>query len=121
MQFVLPSSLEIAVFGYGWTTKTQVKTICIHFCAVLAANFPFANELNSMARDLPAQSEHGLLFLDFMITALIAFLARKGILNSRKIVVSSTKHYLWKLADNRKSITFTDKKGIGRLKLKGKE
>jgi putative transposase len=25
----------------------------------------------------------------------------------------------WKLADDRKSITFTDKKGIGRLKLKG--
>lgn len=27
----------------------------------------------------------------------------------------------WRLADDRKSITFTDKKGIGRLKLKGKE
>jgi putative transposase len=25
----------------------------------------------------------------------------------------------WRLADNRKSITFTDKKGIGRLKIKG--
>ncbi|MHC5828601.1 MAG: transposase, partial [Nostoc sp.] len=25
----------------------------------------------------------------------------------------------WKLADNRKSITFSDKKGIGRLKIKG--
>lgn len=33
--------------------KIQLKKICINYvidCAVFAANFPFANELNSMAR-----------------------------------------------------------------------
>jgi putative transposase len=57
------------------------------YCAVLAANFPFANELNSMARDLPAQNEHGLLFLGSMRTARKVLLGRKVFPNTKRIAV----------------------------------
>ncbi|WDD31027.1 transposase (plasmid) [Nostoc sp. UHCC 0926] len=89
------------------------------YCAVLAANFPFANELNSMARQASAERAWSSIsrFYDN---------CKKGIpglkgyprfqKDCRSVEYKSTG---WKLADNRKSITFTDKKGIGKLKLKG--
>jgi putative transposase len=89
------------------------------YCAVLAANFPFANELNSMARQASAERAWSSIsrFNDN---------CKKGIpglkgypqfqKDCRTVEYKSTG---WKLADNRKSITFSDKKGIGRLKLKG--
>jgi putative transposase len=89
------------------------------YCAVLAANFPFANELNSMARQASAERAWSSIsrFYDN---------CKKGVpglkgypqfqKDCRSVEYKSTG---WKLADNRKSITFTDKKGIGRLKLKG--
>jgi putative transposase len=89
------------------------------YCAVLAANFTSANELNSMARQASAERAWSSIsrFYDN---------CKKGIQglkgypqfqkDCRSVEYKSTG---WKLADNRKSITFTDKKGIGRLKLKG--
>ncbi|MEH1999241.1 MAG: transposase [Nostoc sp.] len=89
------------------------------YCAVLAANFPFANELNSMARQASAERAWSSIsrFYDN---------CKKGIpglkgypqfqKDCRSVEYKSTG---WKLANNRKSVTFTDKKGIGRLKLKG--
>lgn len=56
------------------------------YCAVLAANFPFANELDSMARPALVLKEHGRLSLVFMKTAKRAFLARKVFPSSRKTV-----------------------------------
>ncbi|HYX17396.1 MAG TPA: transposase [Nostoc sp.] len=89
------------------------------YCAVLAANFPFANELNSMARQASAERAWSSIsrFYDNCKKGLAG---KKGFPQFQKDCRSvEYKTSGWKLADNRKSITFTDKKGIGRLKLKG--
>ena len=88
-------------------------------CALLAKEFAFANNLNSMARQAAAER---------------AWAAITRFYDNCKKKVSGSKGYPtfqkdcrsveyktsgWKLASNRKSITFTDKNGIGRLKMKG--
>ena len=89
------------------------------YCAVLAAQFPFANELNSMARQASAERAWSSIsrFYDNCKKGLAG---KKGFPQFQKDCRSvEYKTSGWKVADNRKSITFTDKKGIGRLKLKG--
>lgn len=89
------------------------------YCAVLAANFPFANELNSMARQASAERAWSSISR-FYDNCKKGILGLKGYPQFQKDYRSvEYKTSGWKLADNRKSITFTDKKGIGRLKLKG--
>ncbi len=88
-------------------------------CALLAKEFPFANKLNSMARQAAAER---------------AWAAISRFYDNSKKKVASLKDYPtfqkdcrsveyktsgWKLGSDRKSITFTDKNGIGRLKMKG--
>jgi putative transposase len=88
-------------------------------CAVLAAEFPFADELNSMARQSAAER---------------AWSAIARFYDNCKKKVKGKKEYPkfkkncrsveyktsgWKLSTTRKAITFSDKKGIGTLKLKG--
>ncbi len=89
------------------------------YCAVLAATFPFADELNSQARQASAERAW---------TAISRFYenckkkipGKKGYPQFQKDCRSvEYKSTGWKLATDRKSITFTDKKGIGKLKLKG--
>ncbi len=88
-------------------------------CAVLAANFPFANELNSMARQASAERAWSSISR-FYDNCKKGIQGLKGYPQFQKDCRSvEYKTSGWKLADNRKSITFTDKKGIGRLKLKG--
>jgi putative transposase len=105
------------------------------YCAVLAANFPFASELNSMARQASAERAWSSIsrFLKssapgdpdaqtfrFYDNCNKGIAGLKGYPQFQKDCRSvEYKTSGWKLADNRKSITFTDKKGIGRLKLKG--
>jgi len=89
------------------------------YCAVLADNFPFANELNSMARQASAERAWSSIsrFYDNCKKGLAG---KKGFPQFQKDCRSvEYKTSGWKLADNRKTITFSDKKGIGRLKLKG--
>jgi putative transposase len=89
------------------------------YCAVLAKEFSFVDELNSMARQASAER---------------AWSAISRFYENCKKQIPETKGYPqfqkdnrsveyktsgWKLADNRKAIRFTDKKNIGRLKLKG--
>jgi putative transposase len=104
-------------------------------CAILAAEFPFANELNSMARQSAAERAWAAIsrFYDNckkrridaeVSSALCAprqkISGLKGFPKFQKDNRSAEyKTTGWKLADDRKSITFTDKKGIGRLKIKG--
>jgi putative transposase len=89
------------------------------YCAVLAANFPFANELNSMARQASAERAWSSISR-FYDNCKKGIPGSKGYPQFQKDCRSvEYKTSGWKLADNRKSITFTDKKGIGRLKLKG--
>ncbi|WP_029637287.1 RNA-guided endonuclease InsQ/TnpB family protein [[Scytonema hofmanni] UTEX B 1581] len=89
------------------------------YCAVLAANFPFANELNSMARQASAERAWSSIsrFYDNCKKGIVG---KKSFPKFKKDCHSvEYKTSGWRLADDRKSITFNDKKGIGRLKLKG--
>jgi putative transposase len=88
-------------------------------CAILAAEFPFANELNSMARQSAAERAWAAIsrFYDNCKRKIFGL---KGFPKFQKDNRSAEyKTTGWKLAADRKSITFTDKKGIGRLKMKG--
>jgi putative transposase len=89
------------------------------YCAVLAANFPFANELNSMARQASAERAWSSI-TRFYENCKKGISGKKGFPQFQKDCRSvEYKTSGWKLASDRKFITFTDKKGIGRLKLKG--
>ncbi|QSV63739.1 MAG: transposase [Dolichospermum sp. DL01] len=89
------------------------------YCAVLAANFPFANELNSMARQSSAERAWASI-TRFYNNCKKGIPGLKGFPQFQKDCRSvEYKTSGWKLASDRKFITFTDKKGIGQLKLKG--
>jgi putative transposase len=89
------------------------------YCAVLAKNFPFANELNSMARQASAERAWSSINR-FFENCKKGIPGKKGFPQFQKDCRSvEYKTSGWKLAEDRKSITFTDKKNIGRLKLKG--
>jgi len=90
------------------------------YCAIWAKEFDFANKLGAMARQASAERAWAAIsrFYDNV---------KKGVKgkkvgfpkfqkNCRSVEYKTNS---WKLADNRKSITFTDKCGIGRLKMKG--
>ena len=99
--------------------KSISKNDSQKYCAVLAANFPFANELNSMARQASAERAWSSISR-FYENCKKGISGKKGFPQFQKDCRSvEYKSTGWKLADNRKSITFTDKKGIGKLKLKG--
>ncbi|HEY9688672.1 MAG TPA: transposase [Coleofasciculaceae cyanobacterium] len=88
-------------------------------CAVLAKEFPFANELNSMARQASAERAWSAISR-FYENCRKQIVGKKGFPKFQKDCRAvEYKTSGWKLADDRKSITFTDKKNIGRLKLKG--
>ncbi|NEO37902.1 MAG: transposase [Moorea sp. SIOASIH] len=88
-------------------------------CKVLAHQFPFAKKLNSTARQ--AMSERTWASISrFYENCKKKVPGKKGYPqfkhNSRSV---EYKQSGWKLSPNRKQITFTDKIGIGKLKLKG--
>jgi putative transposase len=120
-QFVRNSCIRLWMDVKG-TGKNDLQK----YCAVLAANFPFANELNSMARQASAERAWSSITRFYVSVAGRSPNCKKGISgkkgfpqfqkNCRSVEYKTSG---WKLADNRKFITFTDKKGIGRLKIKG--
>ncbi|MEH2040724.1 RNA-guided endonuclease InsQ/TnpB family protein [Nostoc sp.] len=89
------------------------------YCAVLAAEFPFADELNSMARQSAAERSWGAISR-FYDNCKKKSKGKKGFprfkKNCRSVEYKSTG---WKLSITSKAITFSDKKGIGTLRLKG--
>ncbi len=88
-------------------------------CAILAAEFPFANNLNSMARQSAAERAWAAIsrFYDNCKKKVSGLKGFPSFQKDNRSVEYKTSG--WKLADDRKSITFTDKIGIGKLKLKG--
>lgn len=89
------------------------------YCAVRDRDFPFADELNSMARQSSAERA-GSAISRFYENCKKGIPGKKGDPQFQKNCHSvEYKTSGWKLADDRKSINFIDKKGIGRLKLKG--
>ncbi|MBN4006747.1 transposase [Nostoc sp. LPT] len=89
------------------------------YCAVLAAEYSFASELNSMARQSAAERAWGAI-ARFYDRCKKQVLGRKGFPKFKKHSRSvEYKTSGWSLSDNRKAVTFKDKKDIGTLKLKG--
>ncbi len=88
-------------------------------CAVLAKEFPFANDLNSQARQSAAERAWSAI-ARFYDNCKKKVAGKKGYpkfqRNCRSVEYKTSG---WKLEDNRKYIVFTDKKKIGRLKLLG--
>ncbi|WP_293087612.1 transposase [Moorena sp. SIO3H5] len=89
------------------------------YSKVLAHQFPFANELNSTARQ--SSSERAWSSISrFFDNCKKEVSGKKGFPKFQKRGRSvEYKQSGWKLSPDKKSITFTDKKGIGKLKLKG--
>jgi putative transposase len=89
------------------------------YSAVLAKEFPFANKLNAMSRQASAERAWSAISR-FFDNCKRKVAGKKGYPKFQKDNRSvDYKTQSWKLADDRKSITFTDKLGIGRLKMKG--
>jgi putative transposase len=89
------------------------------YCAVLANEFPFADELNSMARQSAAERAWSAI-ARFYDNCKKKIKGKKGYPKFKKHCRSvEYKTSGWKLSPKRKAITFSDKKGIGTLKLKG--
>ena len=90
------------------------------YCAVLAKNFDFANNLNSMARQSSAERAWSSIsrFYDNIKKGVkgkkIGFPKFQKDCRSVEYKTSG-----WKLSEDRKLITFTDKCGVGKLKMKG--
>ncbi|WP_013325368.1 RNA-guided endonuclease InsQ/TnpB family protein [Gloeothece verrucosa] len=95
------------------------KYVLNKYCRILAKEYKFADELNSTARQ--ASSERAWAAISrFYDNCKKNIKGKKGFpkfqKNNRSV---EYKQSGWKLSDNRKKITFTDKKGIGILSLKG--
>ena len=104
------------------------------YCKVLAAEFPFAHKLNSMARQSSADRAWAAISRFYTNCKNQSLGKKTGDINcagnprrralgypkfkkhSRSVEYKTTG---WKLSENRKQITFTDKNNIGRVKLKG--
>jgi len=91
------------------------------YWAVLASQFELAKNLNSLAGK--ARAERALSVISrFYDNCKKHKPRKKGYPRFKKEQTHGSVEYKtsgWKLADDRKSINFLDKKGIGRLKLKG--
>jgi putative transposase len=114
VQFIRNKALRFWMDGLGKTQYDLNK-----YCAVLAKEFPFAAELNSMARQASAERAWSAISR-FYENCKKKPSGKKGYprfqKDNRSVEYKSTG---WNLADDRKSITFTDGKKIGKLKLKG--
>jgi putative transposase len=113
-QFVRNSCIRL------WMDNQKVNKYDLNkYCAVLAKEFPFASELNSMARQASAERAWSSISR-FYDNCKKGNFGKKGYPQFQKDCRSvDYKTTGWKLGDRRKTITFTDKKGIGKLKLKG--
>ena len=104
---------------YWMDNQKMNKNDLNKYCAILASDFPFADELNSMARLASAERAWSSISR-FYDNCKKNVPGKKGYPQFQKHCRSvEYKTSGWKLGDDRKSINFTDKKGIGRLKLKG--
>ncbi|MCG5057399.1 MAG: transposase [Limnoraphis sp. WC205] len=104
---------------YWMDNKMVSKYDLNKYCKVLAKQYPFANKLNSQARQSAAECTWSAISRFYnnckkKVPGLKAFPKFKKHARSVEYKTSG-----WKLSENRKHITFTDKNNIGKLKLKG--
>lgn len=103
---------------YWMDNKGVSKYDLNKYCKVLAKEYAFANELNSMARQSAAERAWSAISR-FYDNCKKQIPGKKGFPKFKKHCRSvEYKTSGWKLSENRKAITFSDKKGIGKLKLK---
>ncbi len=113
-QFVRNKCLRLWMDGEAKTCFDLNK-----YTKVLAEEFDFADKLNSMARQSSAERAWAAI-TRFYENCKKKISGKKGYPQFQKDCRSvEYKTTGWKLAPDRKSITFTDKHGIGRLKMKG--
>lgn len=113
-QFIRNKSIRLWMDGQA---KSWVELS--RHCSLLAKEFDFANKLNSMARQAAAERAWASISR-FSDNCKKKVPGKKGFPTFQKNCRSvEYKTSGWKLSDDRKSITFTDKCGIGRLKMKG--
>jgi putative transposase len=114
VQFIRNKALR-----YWMDTPNVSKYDLNKYCAVLAKEYSFVDELNSMSRQASAERAWSAISR-FYQNCKKQIPGRKGYPQFQKDNHSvEYKTSGWKLADDPKTITFTDKKNIGRLKLKG--
>ena len=103
-----------------WMDNKKVSKYDLNkYCKVLAKQYPFANKLNSQARQSAAECTWSAISR-FYDNCKCKVPGKKGYPKFKKYARSvEYKTSGWKLSENRKAITFTDKNNIGRLKLKG--
>ncbi len=114
-QFVRNKALRL------WMDGEKINKYDLNkYCAVLAQEFPFVKELNSMARQASAERAWSAI-ARFFDNCKKQIKGKKGYPRFKRNARSvEYKTGGWKLDQNtKKHITFTDKKGIGRLKLVG--
>lgn len=113
-QFIRNKCVRLWMDGRG-VGKHDLST----YSAVLAKEFPFVSRLNSMARQAAAERAWSSI-AQFYADCKAKKPGRKRYprfkKNARSVEYKTTG---WKLAENRKRITFSDGNAIGTLKLKG--
>ena len=104
---------------YWMDNKNVGKYDLNKYCAILAAEFPFAAQLNSMARQSAAERSWSAISR-FYDNCKKKINGKKGFPKFKKNCRSvEYKTSGWKLSKTRKAISFSDNKGIGTLNLKG--
>ncbi|MEA5497659.1 transposase, partial [Limnoraphis robusta Tam1] len=104
---------------YWMDNKMVSKYDLNKYCKVLAKQYPFAHKLNSQARQSAAECSWSAISR-FYNNCKKKVPGLKGFPKFKKHARSvEYKTCGWKLSENRKHITFTDKNNIGKLKLKG--
>lgn len=117
VQFIRNKALRLWIDGKK-EDKINKYSLNKH-CAILAKEFIFASELNSTARQAAAERAWAAIAC-FYDNCKKGIKGKKGFpkfqKNNRSV---EYKQSGWKLSEDKKKITFTDKKGISTLKLKG--
>ncbi|MBD2214567.1 transposase [Nostoc linckia FACHB-104] len=104
---------------YWMDNKNVGKYDLNKYCAILAAEFTFADQLNSTARQSAAERSWSAISR-FYDNCKKKINGKKGFPKFKKNCRSvEYKTSGWKLSKTRKAISFSDKKGIGTLNLKG--
>ncbi|NEQ84178.1 MAG: transposase [Moorea sp. SIO2I5] len=104
---------------YWMDNKGVNKYDLSRYSTVLGKQFPFANELNSTARQASAERAWSSI-ARFFDNCQKKVPGKKGFPRFKKHCRSvEYKQSGWKLCPDKKSIIFSDKKGIGKIKLKG--
>jgi len=125
---------QYAAIGEAIRTAQFVRNRCIRYWmdnrgvgqkelyrhnTTLRAEFPFVNALNSHACQVAVERAYSAI-ARFYSNCKKSISGKKGYPKFKKNCRSvEYKTSGWKLSENRKQITFIDKKGIGKLKLKG--